>query len=46
MRVIRHQTPHENVDAEAIQFLDHKIEVGFFDYYRFEKSESTSRPAA
>ena len=28
MSVIRHQTPRENVDAEAVQFLGHEIEVG------------------
>jgi hypothetical protein len=28
MSVIRHQTPSKNIDAEAIQFFGHEIEVG------------------
>ena len=26
--MIRHQTPSKNIDAEAVQFFGHKIEVG------------------
>jgi hypothetical protein len=28
MSVIRHQTPSKNIDAEAIQFFGHEIEIG------------------
>ena len=29
MSVIRHQTPSENIDAEAVQFFGYKIQVGY-----------------
>ena len=41
MSVIRHQTPRENVDAEAVQFLGRDIEVGASIIYGLENGNGS-----
>jgi hypothetical protein len=44
MGVIRHQTPRNNLDAEAVQFFGHEIEVGASIAIRMENGNRSHAP--